>query len=310
MNPYQVPGPDAPLCPFHTPEHERYYVPVDNTQEAYEQFQQQMGDLRSLRDEGRLVVVSGQRGCGKTALINRCATWLQKSLGDLGVEGMIFPLTHEGLENQPIDHRKNHIFQCIIDDLWRCGRLSEDDRTKGLREGRDSLDIAYRYLSGVLADNLVTIALLPPSMDLIKEVEDYAKYARKRIVFFVESSFVDKIEKSWPDICNAGRTTPVRLEVGPLRAHDGWLFTRARQELFTQEHQTHNTKVQNFRRVSKETVYRMTDGWETSIGQLQALLSDVYQDLDDQTGSERTTASDEITYEDITHHFFKLFRDR
>jgi hypothetical protein len=181
---------------------------------------------------------------------------------------------------------------------------------RGLKEGRDSLDIAYRYLGGVLDDNFVTIVLLPPSEDLVKEVEDYAKYARKHIIFFVESSFVDRIERSWPDIYKAGRTSPIRLEVGPLRAHDGWLFAQTRQELFAQECKERSARAEDFRKVSEETVHRVTDGWETSIGQLQALFSGVYQELNDRPESEKAATSEEVTYADITNHFFKLFRNR
>jgi len=307
MNPYLVPGleagPEGPLCPFRRPEHERYYVPLDNTQQAFEQFQEQIGDLRGLRDEGRLIMVSGQRGCGKTALINRCATWLRDGLDNLGIQGMIFSLTQEGLENQPIQRRMNHVFQCVVDDLWQRELLSKEDHIRGLKERRDDLDLAYRYLSGVLDDDIVTIVLLPPSADLVREVEGYAKYARKHIVFFVESSFVDSMERSWPDICTASRVSPILLEVGPLRERDGWLFAQARQE-------HHPIADEMFPRVSEKTMQRVTDGWETSVGQLQALLFGVYRERSNRPGPEITVTSDEVTYADITSYHFRLTRNR
>lgn len=306
MNPYLVPGleatPNGPLCPFHTPEHERYYVPVDSTKEAFEQFQAQIGDLRGLGDEGRLVVVAGQHGCGKTALINRCATWLRDSLADLDINCEISSLTQECLTNEPIQHRMDHVFQCVVDDLLKREQLSEEDRVRALKERRDGIDIAYRFLSSALdSNNVVTIVLLPPSEDLVKEVERYAQYARKSIVFFAESSFVRAIEMSWPAIHSAGRVPPIRLEVGPLRERDGWLFAEARQE--------YHPNVTTFRKVSEATMRRVTDGWNTSIGQLQALLFGVYRELNNLLGPEGMVVSDEVTYSEITNYWFKLTRN-
>jgi hypothetical protein len=305
MNPYLVPGlearPEGPLCPFHTPEHERYYVPVDNTQEAFEKFQGQMSDLRGLRDEGRLVVVSGLRGCGKTALINRCASWLRDSLHGLGAEAMIFSLTHEYLDNQSIQRRMDHVFQCVVNDLLQRRRLSEEDHIRGLKEQRDDLGIAYRYLSGVL-DDLLTIVLLPPSEDLVKEVAEYAKYAHRNIVFFVESSYVDDVESFWSNICSASRVPPVRLEVGLLGERDGWRFAQARQE--------HHSDAEELRKVSESTMRRVMENWNTaSIGQLQALLFGVYRELSDRPEPEDVVTSDEVTYGDITNYYFKLTRN-
>lgn len=306
MNPYLVPGlearPDGPLCPFRIPEHEDYYVPIDNTQEAFEQFQEQMGDLRGLRDEGRLVVVSGQRGCGKTALINRCATWLQDSLHDLDIEGMIFSLSQECQVNDPIKVRMDHVFQCVVDDLWRRRRLSEKDHIEGLKERRDDLGLAYRYLGRVLNDDLVKIVLLPPSEDLVKEVVDYAKYAHKNIIFFVESSYVENVERSWPDIREASRVSPIRLEVGPLREQDGWLFAQARQE--------HDPNAQNLRKVSEETARLVMHGWKASIRQLQELLFWVYREPSEQSESEGVVKSEEVAYADILKCYFLLTRNR
>lgn len=306
MNPYVVPGLDTrldgPLCPFRAPEHERYYVPVDNTQRAFEQFQEQMGDLGSLRAEGRLVVVSGQPGCGKTALINRCATWLRDSLDDFDIEGMIFSLDQECLENEAVERRMNHIFKCVMDDLREHQRLSEEDHTAGLKQQRDDLDIAYRYLSNVLNDNVVAIVLLPPSAELVKEVLAYAKYARASIVFFVESSFAPAIDISWAGICGASRVPPIRLEVGPLAKQDGWLFAEARQE--------YHPNARTFRKVSEITMQRVTNGWSTSIGQLQALLSGVYRELNRLLGPEGMAVSGEVTYEEITDYWFRLTTNR
>lgn len=305
MNPYLVPGlearPDGPLCPFHVPDHERYYVPVDNTQEAFEQFQEQMGDLLGLRDEGRLVVVSGQRGCGKTALINRCASWLRDTLGPRAIEGKILPLTQECLDSQSIKRRMNHVFQCVVDDLWRHKRLSKEDHIRGLKEQRDDLGIAYRYLSSVLDDDLVTIVLLPPSEDLVKEVSEYAKYARKNIVFFVESSYVNYMENFWPSIREASRMPPIRLDVGLLGERDGWRFAQARQE--------HYSDAETFRRVSETTMLRVTEDWKTSIGQLQALLFGVYRELNDESSLAGKVISDEVTYGEITNYYFRLTRN-
>lgn len=308
MNPYRVPGltrPNGPLCPFNVPDHEKYYVPVDNTQKAFEQFQEQIsGDLRLLSTEGRLVVVSGEEHCGKTTLINRCAAWLQGRLKDAGLQGHIFPLADEGTDNSSVDTRIIHVFDFMIDDLRRLRLLGEDQLTE-LADRRDNLDRAFRYLSDILDNNRVLIVLLPPSKDLIKaEVVKYANFSRGKIVFFAESTSVDIVRRHWRSMQNAGRVSPILLKVGPLNENDGWLFADKRQEIHGGQ-----PDVGPFRKVNSDTMRDVTQGWTTSVGQLQELLYGYYHEMSVQPPRNNALPPDDVTFDDIAKYYFRFTRN-
>ncbi|MGP4020770.1 hypothetical protein [Saccharopolyspora sp. 5N708] len=303
MNPYLVPGttgrPQAPLCPYETNEHEKYYVPVDNTQAAFERFQEEIGDTASLLHEGRLVVATGQQGCGKTSLINRCAAWLAEHLG----YGEIISLVDESSASDPIEHRLTLVYECLLADLARL-RVLSSDQLQELAELRDRLDLGYRTLSNrldALDSGLALIVVLPSSEDLVREIEHYARFARRKILFFAESSYVDYVDRHWAQIRRACRAEPVLLRVGPLDDGDGWLFARARQEL--------HPDAGVYPKVTEETMLRVTtSGYPRSIGQLQTLLHGVYEDLRRRSPEELALRSPELSYEEITDYFFRLMR--
>lgn len=305
MNPYLVPGlarPDDPLCPFTKPDHETYYLPVDNTEQAFKDFHREIGDLSNLRTEGRLVVVSGEPRCGKTALINRCAAWLQRELIKVGLHGEIFPLAHEGAPNQSVDDRVLHVFSCITDDLQQ-RKLLHDDHFKELRARMRNVDLAFRYLSGILDEKRVLIILLPPSADLIKETVQYAKFGRKKIIFFAESDYVDIVRRDWPSIQSAGPVPPIILEVGILDDNDGWLFADNRQELHAR--QPHAIP---FRKVTKEAMGQFTSSLQPSIGQLQAILHDFYREQSVELPQGDAVPASEVTFEDLAEFYLRLSR--
>ena len=296
MNPYLVPGmegrPLAPLCPFQVDEHEDYYVPVDHCQQAFEEFQELIGDVAA---QGGLVVTTGQRGCGKTSLINRCANWLSGQLD----KAQIISLVDESSPTDPIEYRLRHVFSCVLDDV-RSRQLLDADQLKGLEDRTDNLELGYRQLSSLLDPGTVLIILLPHSEDLTKEIAHYARFTRPRLVFFAESSYPDNVDRRWKDIAEACRVTPLLLRVGPLSEGDGWRFARARQER-SELHPDAGV----YRRVSEETMQRVT-ALPMSIGQLQNLLHGVYEE------QRRDPPADdalELSYEEITDYFFRRSMD-
>ena len=307
MNPYLVPGltgPNGALCPFKEPDHDNYYVPVDNTQKAYEQFTEEIDDPRRLSTDGLFVVVSGEQHCGKTALINRCAAWLRRRLNDVGLQGHIFPLTHERIATRSIKARLEHVFGCMSDDL-RKSKLLEPDQLGELERRGDDLDRAFRYLSDILDQNRVLIILLPPSEDLIKEAERYANFSRGKIVFFAESAYVNIVRHHWPSIRIAGPAAPILLEVGPLHRDDSWLFAHTRQEIHYSQ-----PNARPFLKVTKETMNKLTAGRKISIGEMQKFLHWMYGDMESQPDEYSGSSSGEVTTVDVLSSYIRWYGNR
>lgn len=298
VNPFLVPGwedsPRRPLCPWIDSTHEDYYVPVDQTHEAFEEFKRRMRNLAGLREDGRLVLVMGDSGCGKTALINRCAAWVRSTLEQHELRGAIIDLTME-LASSPrrsADDRVSHVCGRLVDELEHLKLLSEEG-LRYLAQNRDRADLVYPYLGGALDDEIVLIILLPPSEDLIEEVIRYAGLVRRKLLFFTESSYLDagqarQVERS------QRACPPIVLKVGVLDPED--------VHRYITERLSRHAENGMYPRMSEETIDRVAAGPPRSVAMLQSILSGVYEDR--RRRALRYSESDWVSYEDITEFVY------
>lgn len=76
---------DHPLVPWKQPDHMNQWVDVDHSRDELDRFEEDWPTLGELLDSssghGRVVVVSGQPGMGKTSLIHRCIHEAQPACG-------------------------------------------------------------------------------------------------------------------------------------------------------------------------------------------------------------------------------------
>lgn len=303
MNPYLIPGleakPNGPLSPFTHPEHEDLYVEVDHSETRYQEFIRAIGDPTGLAENGRLVVAYGRELCGKTALLNRCAAWVEKGLAGKGYRTLILPFTDEIPASVPVQERQQRVFDLLVDDLIRAEWLTGSDLTK-LENLQNDLGRGYRYLSNALPSNAVLIVLLPPS-EIDSELVAYAGYVRGKLLLLAETVYIDMVELKWNAIQAAcARSDAIRLRVERLRVDDGWLFAEARQR--------REQPDRGFPIVSQETMRKVTSGLRPSIGQLQGLLQGVYQEiLEPSTAGDALISPqvDEVSYQDITDFFLR-----
>src|SRR6266496_3455810 len=64
-----------PLCPLDRPTDEDRYLAIDSSVEMFTKFTDSFDDPAAWMASGHLIVVTGDRGYGKTSLIQRCAYW-------------------------------------------------------------------------------------------------------------------------------------------------------------------------------------------------------------------------------------------
>lgn len=320
MNPYLIPGleaePYAPLCPHLNEDHHTFYVPVDDTEKEFIHFKDTMNTAGQLTERGRLVVVTGESGCGKTSLINRCAARLRDELAKTQLTGEIFTLTDSGRPDQSIMLRMEQVVTDLVD------KLSDDQsgvsalhidmlehRIKEIEEIKDTSDRqirhlakvnrVYKYLNDVLPADRIAIILLPPSSDLVDEIKNYAGFARHpRIVFFAETDHVEAVHRMWQTIPTNDLMTSVLLKVGPLNAGDSWIYAHARQESASAD--------ASFPRVSEETMRGVTSAGVRSIRWLHRLLHGVYEDLSSQNTREGLLPFREVSFDHIGGYFLRL----
>src|SRR5579859_6532054 len=76
-----------PLCPLRIDAHLDRYLMIDSFEERLGAFQAAFAEPAGWIGQGHLVVVTGERGYGKTSLIQRCAAWLRDQAGGTGAIG-------------------------------------------------------------------------------------------------------------------------------------------------------------------------------------------------------------------------------
>lgn len=319
MNPYHIPGlenPYAPLCPYLNKDHHTFYVPVDDTEKEFIRFQNTMNSAGRLSGRGRLVVVTGESGCGKTSLINRCAAWLRDELVNAKLTGEILTLTDSGSLDQSIMLRMEQVLTDLVDNLsneqsWVDAvhidllkkRIKEIEELKDTSD-RQSRHVAkvngvYKYLNDALPTGRIAIILLPPSSRLVDEIRYYAGFAKHpRIVFFAETDHVQDAERMWQTIPTNDLMTSTLLKVGPLNAGDSWTYAHARQGSTSAD--------TNFPTVSEETMHSVTSAGVRSIRWLHKLLHGVYEELALQNTPEGLIPYREVSLDHIGGYFLRL----
>jgi energy-coupling factor transporter ATP-binding protein EcfA2 len=296
INPFLVPGweesPLRPLCPWRYESHDELYVDVNHTLAAFQEYTRRMAAVENLREDGRLVLVTGESGCGKTALINRCARWTRDRLTERGLRGVVVDLTRDG-SRQSVEERMGLVAARLLDELAHSALLAP--------EALASLDSVrpsrlYAGLGNALPDDVVLIVLLPPADEVVQEVVAYAGLARRRLLFFAESSYLGHAQVL--KVRDSSPVPPITLAVGPLNQGD--------VRRFIEDRLTRHHDRGHYPRISTETMDKAA-GPLRSIAMLQRILSEVYEERGKQDSG--YTDDDWVTYEDITRLFYEKFFD-
>ncbi|MFE2757905.1 hypothetical protein ACFXGA_38475 [Actinosynnema sp. NPDC059335] len=294
VNPFPLPGwestPMRPLRPWHRPAHRDYYVPVDGAEDAFRQFRQDMGDLGVMLEYGRLVLVTGESGCGKTALVNRCADWVVGELARRGMRGVVLDLTGclPTDRELSIDERTvevcDQMFDLLVDhDALRpeaADRLA-DDRTVPRR--------VFPRLGRALREEVALILLLPSPNELVDEVIRYARVlSNAKVLFLAESAYLGTDEVA--DVVRQLETwvPPITLHVGPLDPGDA--------QRFAEDRLTRHSAAGTFPRMSDDAIELVAKHCQ-SVAMLQRFLHGTYEHkLETGLGY---TETDLVTVEDI-----------
>ncbi|WP_026421927.1 hypothetical protein [Actinokineospora inagensis] len=217
------------LRPIDDAAHDHHYVDVCGTARAYQRFAGPTEDetteppevVEDIVSTGGYVLVVGESGCGKSALVNRCAWWARNALvGGLADRVVLADLRRHALalESASINTRVG----------WACGRL-----VRTLREERALVDPAAAELDsgdpdqilpeldGLLDPGVALVVLLPDHLDLHREVHVYASgMLSPRVLYLAESALLTDAEVRRIEVELEDSTPPIVLRLRTLTRAD------------------------------------------------------------------------------------------
>lgn len=217
-----------PLCPWEVEDHASYYVDVDSTGEAFNQFQQFL-DQVDVKSDGHAVLACGPDGCGKSALLHRCAHYLKKRLDDdENHEAVVIDLSGDGQPTLPVNQKLGTAWTLIADRIEFEDGLLSDAQLKRLRERDGDPLNGLSYLTRILLGKSKCLLVILPPIELHDELCAYLVMQRRGVFLFCESSN-SKVRHYCQKHHGPAAQSPICLmTLDVLRLEDGWKFVSDR----------------------------------------------------------------------------------
>lgn len=238
-NPFILPPPEGDthgaLCPWQTIEHLSYYVPVDNTEDAFLSFDAELsgwqGDVAR-----RTVLIYGDDGCGKTSLANRCAYAIKTSA--LSKESspkfhIVSLPTANGLFARTAEQKAYHALRTLIDSVVYLPDFLSKADIEGLKEAVSDVNLVAQRLETKLSQNDCALVVIQPGLEIPSELDGFVGLLRrKNIVLILETASRDVYDRSIMRY-GPGAAIPItRLNVGRLTENDCITYVQARLRMF------------------------------------------------------------------------------
>ncbi len=289
MNPFdqpgRTPGDLRALCPWEVPEHTSWFVDVDHAREAFEAFRDSMPNGEPPSDP-RAVIVLGGAGCGKTALVHRCAAHFVAGQTD---SALVLDVTRERRPGVDSAAQLSHLAARIVDKLGFSGRLPATALDELKTRRHDPADL-FPYLSDLLMATGLAVVLLLPVVETIDELRRSVSVSRPGVTVFVESTLNSVPVDVGTDRGDQIGVTVLRL--GVLTADDGWRFVADRLG---------RVETAHLPSITKETVDRFMNvriggRGSTTIRELEKTCAGVFRRAID-------SAREEISFSDFSEYY-------
>ncbi|MDI6104016.1 hypothetical protein QLQ12_36045 [Actinoplanes sp. NEAU-A12] len=293
-NPFALPGrsdPFAALDPFAGDASEvlKLYVDVDHTEEAFQQFERAFRAPRELTGRGQLIVAMGESGCGKSALINRCAWHACTLLKNAGLEPLVVDVRDQGRDTENHVQRIEQISKFLIRYLYRKQYLdiTQTEYEELIKDPAAVFADLGLYLSG--EETVVVVRL--PRTELPTEITAWANKTHARLLFFAELRGEHDAAAISEQSRGAEQLPTVALEVKLLGLGHTAAFVRHRMERANHPADGPQLHDDVARRVDT------TRGW--TIRELQKLLFYFFEERC------RTDRGGDIHWQDLLEYFMR-----
>ncbi|MEO3812563.1 ATP-binding protein [Sphaerisporangium sp. B11E5] len=229
VNPFALRGRDHPaghLSPFpgKGSEESGLYVDVGGASARFARFTEEFTPPDAAAGRGRLVVVTGDSGSGKTSLVDRCVDWLGRAAAERGWQAPAVDLREAEAVALGTADRVRLVFRRLVASLAEEGAVPRR-WVEELRVHEDDPPSGYRALGRVVLEQRRFAVVLLPSCELPMELREYARLATPGVVLFLESSYPE-VEREAESPPSEGRV--LHLRMGRLGADDVRRFVEQR----------------------------------------------------------------------------------
>ena len=298
-NPFTTPGATEPLRPWEYPEHEHYYADVDDSNKSYAAFCQYASKV-NVSMAGFLALVYGKAGCGKSALINRAAHWVEDNPPTSSKLVLVVDLSGEA-EGAAVESKIQS--QCLVlPELLYNSEVITDAEFEGLNQRTDRLPKFFSFLEVLLKKKRLVLVLIQPRVELRQEFEAYqATWRRRNMICLCETDddeLLEYAEKAYS--INSGKPV-LCLRVGSLKAHDGWKFVQTRLNRWQQENNEAVVPSVTENVLKEYMRERLENGSHTSVRELHVTCFSVFERA-------IMTASPSVELTDFALHYMRLGR--
>lgn len=219
-----------PLCPLMRADDEARYLAVDSSLECFNEFKAAFADPERWKSQGHLVVVTGDRGYGKTSLVQRCAHWLREQARSHGAVVVVDLSDERWGEKVTEEMRLKRTLSWILDALRD---TLEKDELEQIAQHSELAD-SFRDLGRVLGSRLDSQGAAQPVLLIVllqgyprpAEIEQYYQLARPGMFFFAElfeREEIAKVTTMMPDF-NRVTTGVHHLALSVLKSGDADLL--------------------------------------------------------------------------------------
>ncbi|WP_229069024.1 hypothetical protein [Actinoplanes sp. DH11] len=252
----------------------KLYVPVDNTETAFEQFERSFPGPRELTRRGQLIVAMGMSGCGKSALINRCAYRAMELVkgadGDSGkLQPVVIDARRQTNNTDPSNARVERVSRHVRDFLEGRDLVKIPDRRQELLDSQPNE--IYSALEFSLKSRDVVVLVLLPRFELVESLVEYAQLSHPHVVFLAELRGGHDVQYVRQQLESSDRNPAIVMNVGLMDDSHGWEFVQQRYR--------HNKHPVDKPRLDRQTVQEMVGSRQQPIREFQRTLYLLYEQL-------------------------------
>ena len=172
---------------------------------------------------------AGPDGCGKSALLHRCAHYLKTKVAeDKDFDALIIDLSEDGQPSLAVNEKVPTAWTLIMNRIDLEDGLLTEAESKKLKKRVSEPINGLAYLTQVLLSKSRCLLVILPPIELPNELKEYITLRRRGEFLFCESSHLNVRQYCQQNHGPATQSPVSLMTLDVLGVKDGWKFVNAR----------------------------------------------------------------------------------